>query len=77
MEVLLEAKNIKKHFPVKQKLFSKEPGKAVKAHEHGIRCNVFYADDPEEAKQYLDMGIDTILTNNYRVIAETVRGCKK
>ena len=48
-----------------------------KAHEHGIRCNVFYADDPEEAKQYLDMGIDTILTNNYRVIAETVRGCKK
>ena len=31
MEVLLEAKNIKKHFPVKQKLFSKEPGKAVKA----------------------------------------------
>jgi len=31
MEVLLEAKNIKKHFPVKQKLFSKEPPKAVKA----------------------------------------------
>ena len=31
MEVLLEAKNVKKHFPVKQKLFSKEPGKAVKA----------------------------------------------
>ena len=31
MEVLLEAKNIKKHFPVKQKLFSREPGKAVKA----------------------------------------------
>jgi len=48
-----------------------------KAHEHGIRCNVFYADDPEEAKQYLDWGIDTTLTNNYRVIAETVRGCKK
>ena len=31
MEVLLEAKNVKKHFPVKKKLFSKEPPKAVKA----------------------------------------------
>ncbi|MBQ6719469.1 MAG: hypothetical protein IJN20_03870 [Oscillospiraceae bacterium] len=48
-----------------------------KAHAHGIRCNVFYADDPEEAKQYLDMGIDTILTNNYRVIAQTVEQYKK
>ena len=36
-----------------------------KAHEHGIICNVFYADDPEEAQRYLDMGIDCILTNNY------------
>ena len=43
-----------------------------KAHAHGIRCNVFYADDPEEAKRYLDMGIDTILTNNYRIIAQAV-----
>ena len=30
-EVLLEAKDIKKYFPVKQKLFSKEPAKYVKA----------------------------------------------
>ena len=36
-----------------------------KAHEHGIKCNVFWADDPEEAKKYLDMGIDTVLTNDY------------
>ena len=35
-----------------------------KAHEHGIRCNVFYADEPEEAKRYRAMGIDTILTND-------------
>jgi len=35
------------------------------AHKHGIRCNVFYADDPEEAVRYLDMGIDCILTNDY------------
>jgi len=30
-EVLLEAKNVKKHFPVKQSMFSKEPKKFVKA----------------------------------------------
>lgn len=36
-----------------------------KAHAHGIKCNVFYADDAEEARKYLEMGIDTILTNDY------------
>ncbi len=35
------------------------------AHAHGIKCNVFYADDPEEANRYLEMGIDCILTNDY------------
>ena len=35
------------------------------AHEHGILCNVFWADDPEEAKKYIGMGIDCILTNDY------------
>ncbi len=39
-----------------------------KAHENGILCNVFYADDPEEAKQYFKMGIDTVLTNNYLAV---------
>ncbi len=41
-----------------------------KAHAHGIRCNVFWADDPEEAKRYLEMGIDCILTNHYQEIAD-------
>ena len=36
-----------------------------KAHAHGIRCNVFWSDDPEEAREFLDMGADTILTNDY------------
>lgn len=36
-----------------------------KAHAHGILCNVFWADDPEEASEYLKMGIDTVLTNDY------------
>ena len=40
-----------------------------KAHAHGIKCNVFYADEPEEAKKYLDMGIDTVLTNDYLKIS--------
>ncbi len=40
-----------------------------KAKAAGIHCNVFYADDPEEAKQYLAMGIETILTNDYQRIS--------
>ena len=40
MEVLLEAKNVKKHFPVKQKLFSKGPAKAVKAVD-GISLHLY------------------------------------
>jgi len=39
-----------------------------KAHEHGIICNVFWSDDPAEAKHFLDMGIDTILTNDYNTV---------
>jgi glycerophosphoryl diester phosphodiesterase len=42
------------------------------AHEHGILCNVFWADDPEEAREYLDMGIDTILTNDYLTVYNAV-----
>jgi len=40
-----------------------------KAHAHGIRCNVFWSDDPEEARRFLSMGIDTILTNDYNRLA--------
>lgn len=40
-----------------------------RAHAAGLRCNVFFADDPAEAKRYLEMGIDTILTNDYLPIA--------
>jgi glycerophosphoryl diester phosphodiesterase/predicted amidohydrolase len=38
------------------------------AHEHGILCNVFWADDPKEAITYRSMGIDCILTNDYLAI---------
>ncbi|MBQ9691911.1 MAG: hypothetical protein IJV70_01990 [Clostridia bacterium] len=43
-----------------------------KAHENGIKCNVFWSDDPAETKQFLDMGIDTILTNDYNLISQCV-----
>ena len=48
-----------------------------KAHEHGILCNVFWSDGPEETKRYLDMGIDVILSNNYLQIANTVKEWKE
>ena len=38
------------------------------AHQHGILCNVFWSDDPEEAIRYRNMGIDCILTNDYLAI---------
>jgi glycerophosphoryl diester phosphodiesterase len=44
-----------------------------KAHAHGIHCNVFWADDPDEAIRYLDMGIDTILTNDYLTVYNAVK----
>ena len=43
-----------------------------KAHAHGILCNVFWSDDPDEANRYLDMGIDTILTNDYLTVYNAV-----
>ena len=40
-----------------------------RAHAAGLRVNVFWSDDPEEAKKFLEMGVDTILTNDYLAIA--------
>ena len=40
-----------------------------KAHAAGLRCNVFYANDPEEAKRYFKMGIDTVLTDDHQLIS--------
>ncbi len=44
-----------------------------KAHAHGILCNVFWADDPEEARRYFEMGIDTVLTNDYLTVYNAVK----
>jgi len=43
-----------------------------KAHAHGILCNVFWSDDPEETREFREMGIDTILTNDYNLISQVV-----
>ena len=47
--------------------FTKET--VEKAHAAGLRCNVFYANDADEAKRYFEMGIDTVLTDEYHVIS--------
>ncbi|MBE6758128.1 MAG: hypothetical protein E7552_06245 [Ruminococcaceae bacterium] len=44
-----------------------------KAHDHGIICNVFFADDTKEAAAYLSMGVDTILTNEYNIVSQVVK----
>ncbi len=44
-----------------------------KAHAHGILCNVFWADDPKEARRYFEMGIDTVLTNDYLAVYNEVK----
>ena len=44
-----------------------------KAHENGIICNVFFADEPCEAQKYIGMGIDTVLTNDYNLISNCIK----
>ncbi len=43
-----------------------------KAREHGIVTNVFWSDEPEETRKFLEMGIDVILTNDYNRISQVV-----
>ncbi len=47
------------------------------AHSHGILCNVFWSDDPIETKEFLDMGIETILTNDFNIISQAVKEWKQ
>ncbi len=48
-------------------------GMIDKAHQNGMLCNVFWSDDPKEAVDFIKMGIDTILTNDYLQIANAVK----
>lgn len=38
------------------------------AKQAGIRCSLYSVDDPNQAKQWLDKGIDCILTDNYQTL---------
>ena len=42
------------------------------AHEKGLRVNCFWSDDPDEARKFLDWGIDTILTNDYQPVSSAL-----
>ncbi len=44
-----------------------------KAHAHGIKCNIFYSDETSEAENFLKLGIDTILTNDYNLISQILK----
>ena len=46
---------------------------SITIHENGIKCNVFWSDDEETCREYLDMGIDCILTNNYLGLCNAVK----
>ncbi len=48
-------------------------GMVEKAHANGIICNVFWSDDPTEAKELLEMGMDTILTNEYNFVSQILK----
>lgn len=47
-----------------------------KAHANGIKCNIFWSDEAEETKAFIEMGIDTILTNDYNLISQVVKETK-
>ncbi|MFB9273832.1 glycerophosphodiester phosphodiesterase [Cohnella cellulosilytica] len=39
-----------------------------RAHHHGMRCNLFWSDHPQEADYFLKHGIDTILVNDFLAV---------
>ena len=43
------------------------------ANAAGIRCNLFWSDDPLEAEEMINRGVSTILTNDYLRVASHMR----
>lgn len=41
-----------------------------RAHANSIICNIYFADDVTEAREYLEMGIDTVLINDCNIISQ-------
>ncbi len=48
-----------------------------KARAHGLICNICQADDEGKAREYMEMGVDTILTNDYGRISQIVKEYKR
>ena len=44
-----------------------------KAHAHGILCNYFHVEEPEQARKMLAMGIDTLLSNDCLGISNALK----
>ena len=49
------------------------PEMIAQAKAHGIKCNLYFCDDPAQVPQWLAAGIDTILTNDYWPVAQAMR----
>lgn len=47
-----------------------------RANANGIRCNVFWSDDPAEAVELIKRGVSTILTNDFWRVNATVKAMK-
>lgn len=47
-----------------------------RANALGIRCNIFWSDDPEEAVELICRGVSTILTNDFWRVNAAVKGMK-
>ena len=43
------------------------------AHENGVRCSLIYTDSPDRAKAYLEMGVDTLLTEDCLTLANIIK----
>ncbi len=47
-----------------------DAGTIERLHARGVRCNLYYADTPEDYAKYFAMGIDTLLTNRMDLAAQ-------
>ena len=44
-----------------------------RARSLGLQCNLYFCDDPADVARIFDMGIDTILTNDYLPVANAAK----
>jgi glycerophosphoryl diester phosphodiesterase len=64
--IALGAKKVQLYKPY----FNEETFALAKA--HGVRCNVFWANDPAEARSFYEMGADTVLTDDYLPLSQAL-----